>query len=221
MSARLFSTSAYYAAKVTATLPFQLVSSFCLTLIIYGMAGLRRDPVAIVQSCGISILMSLIAVQVMHACAVLAPTQDMAFMYSIAWTAVQLLFNNFAITFKEIYLPWLEALKWLSAAYYAFEALSVVEFEGLRVSCAGGMDIGNLGFLKELLPNMKLLRSRAAAAALERPSADCVLDAGPVLAYFDFGRGFAASAAILVCYWLLAHAATFAALKVVARKEKR
>lgn len=52
---------------------------------------------------------------------------------SIAWTAVQLLFNNFAITFKEISLTWLEPIKWFSAAYYAFEALSVVEFEGLKV----------------------------------------------------------------------------------------
>jgi hypothetical protein len=55
----------------------------------------------------------------MHLCAVLAPTQDVAFMYSIAWTAVQLLFNNFFITFKEVSLGWLTQLRWLSAMYYA------------------------------------------------------------------------------------------------------
>ena len=206
---------------MTATLPFQLVSSLVLTLIIYGMAGLRRDPTAIAQSCAISTLMGLIAVQVMHACAVAAPTQDTAFMFSIAWTAVQLLFNNFAITFKEISLPWLEPVKWLSAAYYAFEALSVVEFEGLKVSCAGGMDIGGVDFLRRLLPNSKVLRTRAAAAALERRDPDCVLDAGPVLAYFEFGRGFAPTLGILVAYWLLAHLATFVALRSVARREVR
>ncbi len=67
--------------QVTATFPFQLISTMCLTFIIYGMAGLRDDPTAVAQSCSISIVMSLIAVQVMHACAVIAPTQDMAFMY--------------------------------------------------------------------------------------------------------------------------------------------
>lgn len=196
---------------MTATLPFQLVSTLCLTLIIYGMSGLRPEPAAIAESCTLSTLMALIAVQarllgggcrervgaragtrpgpaphaphpkpkplnsktslppfvparpsaadpetpahpipthpaaprpapqVMHACAVIAPTQDMAFMYSIAWTTVQLLFNNFAITFKEITLPWLAYVKWVSAAYYAFEGLSVVEFEGFKVGAGAGV----------------------------------------------------------------------------------
>jgi hypothetical protein len=50
--------------QVVATLPFQATSCLCLTLIIYGMAGLRPEPVAVAQSCTISMLMSLIAVQV-------------------------------------------------------------------------------------------------------------------------------------------------------------
>jgi len=124
----------------------------CLTLIIYGMSGLRNTPDAIMQSCAISTIMSLIAVQVMHACAVIAPTQDMAFMYSIAWTTIQLLFNNFAITFKEITLQWLAGIKWISAAYYAFEGLSVVEFQGLKVGgCCGGGAL--FGAVKRCLRN--------------------------------------------------------------------
>jgi hypothetical protein len=54
-------------------------------------------------------------------------------MNSIAWTAIQLLFNNFSITFKEMQLEWLKLLKYLSAAYYAFEGMSVVEFRGQEV----------------------------------------------------------------------------------------
>jgi hypothetical protein len=90
------------------------------------------------------------------------------------------------------------------------------------MSCAGGgPDAGGMEFLKELLPNTKLLRSRAAVNALSRSNPDCVLDAGPVLEYFEFGRAFLPSAAILLCYWLITHVLTYLALRVVARKEKR
>lgn len=83
------------------------------------------------------------------------------------------------------------------------------------------MGLGGLDFLRKLLPNNKLLKSRAAVNMLERPSPDCILDAGPVLTYFDFGRGFYPSFGILVCYWLVTHLLTYAALRAVARKEKR
>ena len=74
---------------MTAQLPLNAAVALSFFLTFYGMAGLRRGPEAVARSCAVSTLMSLIAVQVMHACAVAAPTQDAAFMLSIAWTAVQ------------------------------------------------------------------------------------------------------------------------------------
>lgn len=83
------------------------------------------------------------------------------------------------------------------------------------------MDASGVAFLRRLLPNAKLLRLRAATAVLERPDPDCVLDVGPALEYFAFGRGFAPSFGILLAYWAGAHALTYAALRAVARKEAR
>ena len=40
-------------------------------------------------------------VQVLHCCAVVAPNQDVAFMLSILWTAIQLLLSGFFINFIE------------------------------------------------------------------------------------------------------------------------
>jgi hypothetical protein len=68
---------------------------------------------------------------------------------------------------------------------------------------------------------MKLLSNKMVLKQLDRPSPDCVLDAGPVLEYFDFGRGFGPSALILFLYWGITHVLTYLALRVVARKEKR
>ena len=84
VSAKLYTPSAYYLAKVTATVPFQVVSALVYTWIIYGMAGLRADAGAVLGIGAITTLVSLIAVQVMHLCATVAPTQDVAFMYRLA-----------------------------------------------------------------------------------------------------------------------------------------
>jgi hypothetical protein len=157
----------------------------------------------------------------MHLCAVVAPTQDVAFMYSIAWTAVQLLFNNFFITFKEVTLKWLTHLKWLSAVYYAFEGMAIVEFAGVRLPCGGGLDPSGIAFLRQLLPNTRLLGLSSVQRGLARPGPDCVADAGAVLEYLGFSRGFRSTLTILVGYWLVAHVLTYLALLRVARKERR
>lgn len=49
---------------MVATLPFQLVSSFVFTFVLYGMAGLRNTPQAIFANGVLTTMMSLIAVQV-------------------------------------------------------------------------------------------------------------------------------------------------------------
>lgn len=41
-------------------------------------------------------------VQVLHCSAVIAPNQDVAFMISIFWTAIQLLLSGFFVNFNEV-----------------------------------------------------------------------------------------------------------------------
>ena len=98
---------------------------------VHCMAGLRPGWRYVLENGTISTLLSLIAVQVLHCCAILAPNQDVAFMLSIVWTAIQLLMSNFFITFTDVVFQWLTVLRWLSALYYAFEGLSVTEFGGM------------------------------------------------------------------------------------------
>lgn len=64
MSRRLYRPAAYYAAKITATAPFSLLSALVFCGITYGMAGLRDTPLAIVENAVINCILSLIAIQV-------------------------------------------------------------------------------------------------------------------------------------------------------------
>ena len=67
VTAKLYSPSAYYVAKVLATLPFQLMSSGTFTFVLYGMAGLRHSTGAILMTTSITTITSLIAVQARRA----------------------------------------------------------------------------------------------------------------------------------------------------------
>lgn len=63
-SAKLYRPHAYYAAKVAATTPFQIVSALVFCFTVYGMAGLRPGTRFILENGVVSTLLSLIAVQV-------------------------------------------------------------------------------------------------------------------------------------------------------------
>lgn len=63
-TARLYHPFQYYMAKVSVTLPFNILVVAIFHLIYYGMVGMRHGMVAMGQSCLISILMGVTAMQV-------------------------------------------------------------------------------------------------------------------------------------------------------------
>ena len=101
-SSQLYRPLAYYLAKISAITPFQIVSALVFGYTVYGMAGLRPGAEAVLKAGLINTLMYLIASQVLHCCAVIAPNQDVAFMLSILWTTIQLLLSGFFVNFPEV-----------------------------------------------------------------------------------------------------------------------
>ena len=78
------------------------MSACCYGFVAYGMAGLRPGAAHIFKNGLVNTLMYLIASQVLHAAAIISPNQDIAFMISISWTAVQLLLSGFFIDFTTV-----------------------------------------------------------------------------------------------------------------------
>lgn len=157
----------------------------------------------------------------LHCCALLAPNQDTAFMFSIMWSTVQLLMSNFFITFKDLRFKWLMFLRWFSALYYSFEGLSRIEFGNAQFDCSAGIDAAGVTFLKQLMPNSKFLNLSAVTNALVHPGPDCVADTNALLNYYEFQRPFRYTVAILFSYWIITHICTYCVMVLVARKERR
>ncbi len=61
---RLYHPATYYLAKVSVSLPFNILVILSFQLITYGMVGLRHSPDAVAKSCLIAVLMGLISFQV-------------------------------------------------------------------------------------------------------------------------------------------------------------
>ena len=222
-SAKLYRPLPYYVAKVTATTPFQVISALVFTLTVYGMAGMRHGPGAdgaAAKNATLSCLVYLIAVQVLHCCALLAPNQDIAFMLSIVWTAIQLLLSSFFIIFSDVFMYWITYLRYLSALYYAFEGTATAEFSGVNYNCSGGLDPTMMGLLRNTVSSAQLNRGLALYAS-QGPDPTCVVHADGLLAYFGFSRPFGATFGILLGYLAIVHVMTYLAMIFVARRERR
>jgi hypothetical protein len=159
--------------------------------------------------------------QVMHGCAILAPNQDLGFMLSICWTAIQLLMSNYFITFLSVQLYGITQLRYISALFYTFEGVALTEFSGRYYRCNKGMDDSTIAVLQQLLPRTKMLTSPLVINALKNPGADCLADSNAVLSMFNYSRPFGYTFGILVGYLVGTHILTYIWMKIVARHEQR
>ncbi len=80
--------------------------------------------------------------QAVYCCATVAPTQDIAFMLAIGWTALNLLACGYFQRFASYSLPGLTFIRYISAMNWAWEGLVREELGGRVFSCAGGGDPG-------------------------------------------------------------------------------
>lgn len=187
---------------------------------LYGMAGMRHGGVYIMQNGLINMLVSLIAGQILHLAATLAPNQDLAFMLSIGWTAVNLVMSSFYLTFEEMSFGWISQLRYVSALYYAFEGLTTIEFKGRLFSCVNTVTAAQTALLPELLPNTPGVKSGLLATILNSDG-KCVVNGNAVLTYFGFNQGVSVTVVLLLAYLVVMHVLTFGALLLLAKRERR
>ncbi|KAL6748511.1 ABC-2 type transporter-domain-containing protein [Haematococcus lacustris] len=222
MASGLYKPSLYYMAKVLACLPAHLLPAVSYALITYGLAGLRHSVHAVLHVVLLTCLIYLVAAQVLHCAAVLAPNQDLAFVISIAWTAVNILACNYLILYSQMELQWLAHLRWVGAMGFAFSGMAREELLHAHFDCSGGLvpeDVTRL--LPQLLPRSPLLTSTFAMQALARPGAGCRLSGDALIEYYGLGRPFPLTCGLLLAYLVVMHGATFGALLLTARKERR
>ncbi|CAL5218719.1 g432 [Coccomyxa viridis] len=133
----LYSTSAYYAAHMTASLPFIIVNTLCGALAAYGFAGLRYSPAAILLYSVILVLQSLIAIQVMVFCVYVSANQDIAYVLATGYVGLSILLSGFFVRPSQLKIAPLLWLSYISYPRWCFAGLAQNE-EGGRLYWSPG-----------------------------------------------------------------------------------
>jgi len=220
-SAKLYRPSAYYVAKQLAVLPFAVLNALLFAFTLYGLAGLRHDANAVGMNGLMSVLIYLIAAQVLTFTAVVMPNQDLAFMGAIAWTAINLLMSNFMVRYADINQGWFSQLRYISAMGYAFDGYAQAEFTDVTYSCANGLAPSIVDYLPEFLPNTPVIKTPAAMRQITNPGPSCVVHLDSILSYFSLYRPFWMTTVVLFGYLGVLHLATFGGLMQLTKKERR
>ncbi|KAL1899890.1 hypothetical protein Sste5346_002756 [Sporothrix stenoceras] len=122
-------------AGVVADIPVKFVVATCFNIVLYFMAGLRREPAQFF----IYFLFTYTATFTMSAIfrTMAAMTQTISQAMSLAGIVVLglVMYTGFVITVPTMH-PWFAWIRWINPIYYAFEALVANEFHGRQFLCS-------------------------------------------------------------------------------------
>lgn len=202
VAGRLYHPLQYYAAKLSLSLPFNGALAIAFQLIFYGMAGMRHGVGVMVQSTVISLLSGLIGMQAVYCCAVLASSQDLAFVLAIAWTCPNMFVTSFMQPFQNYRLGWgISWMRYISPAGFAWQALMQLELGGRAFDCSKGAGLRALGLVEDLVPDTGSLR--LLKQGLSRLGPTCIASGDAVIAMNMTPLPYAASIFVLLGYFVL------------------
>ncbi|KAL6887228.1 ABC-2 type transporter domain-containing protein [Trichoderma longibrachiatum] len=122
------------AAGIAADIPIKFITASVFNVILYFMAGLRREP----SQFFIYYLIGYISIFVMSAIfrTMAAITRTVSQAMSLAGILVLALviYTGFTITVPSMH-PWFSWIRWINPIYYAFEILVANEFHGQSFPC--------------------------------------------------------------------------------------
>lgn len=109
--------------------------------------------------------------------------------------------------------------RYISAMGYGFEGYAQAEFKGISYSCAGGLAPSIVAFLPTFLPNTPQIS--LASNLVQNPGANCVVNLGSILDYFELFRPLWMVTVILIGYLGFFHIITYLGFLWLTKKEKR
>jgi len=123
------------AAGVLADIPIKFVIATVFNIILYFMAGLRREPAQFFLYFLVTYVSTFIMSGIFRTLA--ASTRTVSQAMSLAGVSVLMLviYTGFVIAVPQMH-PWFSWIRWINPLYYAFEILIANEFHGRNFTCS-------------------------------------------------------------------------------------
>lgn len=123
------------AAGIFLDIPMKFAIATVFNLIIYFMAGLRREPAQFFLFFLITYISTFVMSAVFRTIAAVTKTVSQAMSLSGVMVLALVIYTGFAITVPDMH-PWFSWIRWINPIFYAFEILVSNEFHGRRFACS-------------------------------------------------------------------------------------
>lgn len=133
--------SAQAIASYLTDLPYKIINMFVFNILIYFMAGLKREAGAFFFFCLTTLLTTLVQSAVFRTLACITRTSDQAMIPSAVLSLGLMIYTGF--TTPPAYMPgWSRWMAYINPLSYGFEALMANEFHGRGFECASMVPSG-------------------------------------------------------------------------------
>jgi ABC-type multidrug transport system permease subunit/ABC-type multidrug transport system ATPase subunit len=122
-------------AGVVSDIPVKFVQAVIFNIILYFMAGLRREPGQFFLYFLITYISTFVMSAVFRTMAALTKTISQAMALSGVLVLVIVIYTGFVIAVPAMH-PWFAWLRWVNPIFYAFEILVANEFHGRDFTCS-------------------------------------------------------------------------------------
>ncbi|EPE05021.1 abc transporter [Ophiostoma piceae UAMH 11346] len=122
-------------AGVVADIPVKFLVAVCFNLVLYFMAGLRREPAQFFIYFLITYTSTFTMSAIFRTMAAVTTTVSQAMSLAGIFVLGLVMYTGFVITVPTMH-PWFSWIRWINPIYYAFEALVANEFHGREFTCS-------------------------------------------------------------------------------------
>lgn len=123
------------AAGLVADIPVKFATATIFNVVLYFMAGLRRQPGQFFIYFLITYISTFIMSAVFRTMAAVTKTVSQAMALSGVLVLALVIYTGFTVTVPQMH-PWFSWIRWINPIYYAFEILVANEFHGRRFACS-------------------------------------------------------------------------------------
>ncbi|KAL1592348.1 hypothetical protein SLS60_011426 [Paraconiothyrium brasiliense] len=122
-------------AGIVADIPVKFVQAVFFNIILYFMAGLRREPAQFFLYFLITYISTFVMSAVFRTLAACTKTVSQAMALAGVLVLALVVYTGFVITVPSMH-PWFSWIRWINPIFYAFEILVANEFHGRQFTCA-------------------------------------------------------------------------------------
>lgn len=123
------------AAGIVADIPIKFVTSAIFNVILYFLAGLRREPAQFFLYYLITYMSIFVMTAIFRTLASVTKTVSQAMALAGVMVLALVVYTGFTIQVPSMH-PWFSWIRWINPIYYAFEILVANEFHGRRFTCS-------------------------------------------------------------------------------------